>query len=947
MVCPADLEPFVDGCTFMVRFPLALRFAFSLGLTLLATATTLLAEAPKPCFSCRIEVNQLDEALNLEGTWLFTRDDRPENALPETSTNDWTLAEAPGPWNKIYGDKQNFNIGWYRGNFHFGEALLGRKVVFYVDAYMSKMVVYLDGKPIFDRSGHETHKKYYSIQPVPITFEVTRPDHVISMRIDTRLMTGIYQSPFQLRPYKVYDPYINFFQIFCGELRYLFAYIFFWTGAFFLILFLRTRYPLYLVSGLTGIGIYPFYAMPNDMTMKYFDPDTLLVLHYPGIGFMALGYFLFSQFFKPASRNTSIAYIAIIMAYALSFVYMAFDFHMGFFQVARKSLFIVSFAIATHGVINCMYGFKNDRRVAIAIVGQIFFWMCSGHDILLALGLIKSTSLIFVGTFCGIFSIKLITTQLFAETFIDNKRLLKKVELINEGLEKTVQDRTLNLQEKTQEIASILDSLPEGILEADRHLKILGNFSQAVQGILGTTDITGRDLFELVFASCNLTPDTLAQARSILDMSLGESRFTFEANKGGLPTEMLSEIQGQKKVMAIGWSVICDQHDNVDKVLITLNDITKQKSLEQESAQLKLRARIIEAVIDGSQSRLISLIRQAHRNMSSFWKVANWSKLDSSSVYRELHTLKGNSRVFELTELSNLCHLAETELALFRKEPNKQNFVSVDTSVTEVLKSLTGLMGFIESVSKGIDGVRQTQGQALNPQIVQDIKNRLEQMKDGGPVADMLQALTFINAARITDGLPETFRPIAKGLGKDEAQFHEMIPQGLLVDAAFAQSVQDMLGHLVRNSLDHGIEKPDVRQQQGKARQGTITIELQLEAHGLRMRYGDDGSGLDLALIRDKGAQAGFCSATENSTTKILDCIFHSGFTTAQQLTIISGRGVGMDVIQNEIKRWNGQLRWMNHPASLDQNGRVPFDIEVVFPARLAYQLATSFSQVA
>jgi HPt (histidine-containing phosphotransfer) domain-containing protein len=930
----------------MVRFLLALRFALSLGLAMLS-ALPLQAETSKPCFSCRIEVNQLDEALNLEGAWLFTREDRPENARPETSTQDWVLAEAPGPWNKIYGDKQNFNIGWYRGNFHFSEAMLGQTVVFYVDAYMSKMDVYLDGQPIFERSGQETHKKYFSIQPVPITFQVTKPDHVIALRINTRLMTGIYQSPFQLRPFKAYDPYINFFQIFCGELRYLFAYIFLWTGAFFLILFARTRYPLYLVSGLTGIGIYPFYAMPNDIAMKYFDPDTLLVLHYPGIGFMALGYFLFSQFFKSVNRKASIAYISIIMLYALSFLYMTFDFHMGFFQVARKSLFIVSFAIATHGVINCMYGFKNDKRVAIAIVGQIFFWMCSGHDILLALGLIKSTSLIFVGTFCGIFSIMLITTQLFAETFIDNKRLLKKVELINEGLEKTVRERTLNLLEKTQEIASILDSLPEGILEADRDLKTLGNYSQAITGILGTEDIAGRDLFELVFASCNLTSDTLAQARSVLDMSLGESRFTFEANKGGLPTEILVDIQGKKKVLAIGWSVICDQNDNADKVLVTLNDITRQKSLEQESVQLRLRARIIEAVIDGSQSRLISLIRQAHRNMSSFWSTAHWSQLDPSSVYRELHTLKGNSRTFELTELSNLCHLAETELAQFKKDPNKQNFVSVDTSVTEVLKSLTGLMGFIESVSKGIDGVRQSQGLALHPQIVQDMKTRLESIKDGGPIADMLQALTYINAGRITEGLKETFRPIAKSLGKDEAQFHEVLSPGLLVDAAFAQSVQDMLGHLVRNSLDHGIEKPEDRQRQGKSAQGQITIELALEGDALRMRYRDDGSGLDLNLIRDKGAQLDLCSATETATAKILECIFHSGFTTARQLTMISGRGVGMDVIQNEIKRWQGQLRWVNHPSLLNEMSRVPFDLEILFPARLAYQLAAHLSQVA
>ncbi len=903
-------------------------------------------EASK-CFSCRIEVDQLDHPLNLEGAWLFTRDDAPSNAKPESSTDNWVTVEAPGPWSKAYPDHQKYNVGWYRGNFVFSDAMIGKKVVFYVDAYMSKMSVYLDGQEIFERQGYETHKKYYSIQPIPVVFEVTKAQHVISMRIDTRLMTGVYQSPFQLRSYKTYDATINFFEVFCGELRYLFAYIFAWTGGFFLMIYARTKYPLYLISGLTGIGIYPFYAMPNDMAMKFFDPDTLLVLHYPGIGFMALGYFLFSQFFHKFTPKTAFVYSSVIIAYALTFLYLSVDFHMGFFQIARKSLFIVSFAIATHGVKNCVHGFKKDKRVATAIVGQVFFWMASGHDILLALGLIKSTSLIFVGTFAGIFSIMLITTQLFAETFVDNRRLLKEVEVINQGLEITVQERTANLQEKTQEIASILDSLPEGIVEADDKLRVLSNYSQAVKGIFATEDIEGRDLFDLVFHPCNLSADTMAQARSVLEMTLGETRFTFEANKGALPSEIVREVGAQKKILALGWGVICNEADEVTKILVTMNDISKQKVMEQESAQLKLRAKIIEAVIDGSQSRLIGLIRQANKNMAMVWKTPSWKELDSSLVYRELHTLKGNSRTFELNELSNLCHLAETDLAVFKREQNHQSFSTFNVSMNEVVKSLSNLTGFIDNVSSNIEGVRKAHGHPAHPALVQQLDQSLRQLNGDSALTDMVRALHYGSARAITSDMNQQFRPLALSLGKGEVTFHDGIAENLLVDPDFARTLHDILGHMVRNSLDHGLETPAERQKLGKTAQGQIFIELKLQSDGLVLHYRDDGAGLDLLRIREKASQLGLCDAGETRTDKVVAFIFHSGFTTSKNVSIVSGRGVGMDVIQSEIKRWEGQSRWIGHAPVFGDTGRMPFDLEIQFPARLGYLLQDRLASVA
>jgi HPt (histidine-containing phosphotransfer) domain-containing protein/PAS domain-containing protein len=897
------------------------------------------------CFSCRIEINDLDEAHTLEGRWLFTRDDKPENARPETSTADWVTVPAPGPWSKAYNDKELFRVGWYRGNFVFDPSLIGRRVVFYVDAYMSKMSVYVDGRPVFERKGHDTHQRFYSIQPVPVSFEVTQREHVVTVRIDTPLMVGIYQSPFQLREYKQYDPYINFFQIFCGELRYLFAYIFAWTGLFFLFLYYKIRYPLYLVSGLTGIGIFPFYAMPNEITVKLFYPDTMLILHYPGIGFMALGYFWFSQFFYKFYPRLAVLYASIIGIFAAVFLYLAFDFHLGLFQIIRKALFLYAFAIATHGVVNCIRGYRKDPRIGPAIIGKVLFWASSGHDILLALGLIHSTSLIFVGTFAGTFAIMWITANLFAQTFNDNKKLLREVEVINNGLEKTVAERTKDLREKTQEISSILESLPQGIIEADRNLRVLGNYSQAVTHILNQQQIEGHDLIELVFKDSDLTHDALAQARAVLDMSVGESRFTFEANAGCLPMEINRKIGQENKILSIGWSSVCTDDDDVDKILVTLTDITKQKKLEKESAMLKLRAQIMEATFDGQDSRLLVLVQQSLQKMRAVWKDPQLATLDVPRVYRELHTLKGSSRLFELTDLSNLCHLAETELEHFKQQRSPEAFATLSAAMETVIQAIEGLSGLIDQFAERIRGHRDPYGIVVHPEIWSSLNRASKGNLVNSELSSLVRALRYHPALFLTIDLREQFKPIAQALGKPEPIFILGIRDQFFIDPDFSSALRNVLGHMIRNSLDHGIELATQRQKTGKALQGSISIGLAFDPEAIVFTYKDDGTGLDLRGIREKASSLGLCKADETDVSKIVSCIFISGFSTAHNVSDISGRGVGMDAVLTDIKEWKGRVTWLGHPVSLEstQTGRVPFHLEIRFPSDLGYQLDEDF----
>ncbi|MBF0442779.1 MAG: hypothetical protein HQK54_12815 [Oligoflexales bacterium] len=328
---------------------------------------------------------------------------------------------------------------------------------------MSRMKVFLDGKPIYERGEKNNIERYRSIQPVPIVFEITKPNHTITVRISTIIMVGVYQLPFQLRPYKNYDPYIGFVSIFTGEIRYIAAYILVWSGIFFLILYYKTKSWIYFAAALCGIGTFPFYAFPNDVLVQFFEPEQLLILHYTGLIAMALSYCIYSQNFDVKTPRLNKIYYVAAIAITASFIILEFEFNHHFFLIVRKVTFIFSYILGLQGLLHLYRDFRynNDRKIFFLLVLYALFMIACLHDILLALGYVKSTAMIFLGTVLSDGAIMLLTGKIFADIFYENKGLLDKMSKINTELEETVRQRTEGLTETTAGLQKIISQIRE------------------------------------------------------------------------------------------------------------------------------------------------------------------------------------------------------------------------------------------------------------------------------------------------------------------------------------------------------------------------------------------------------------------------------------------------------------------------------------------------------
>ncbi len=155
--------------------------------------------------------------------------------------------------------------------------------------------------------------------------------------------------------------------------------------------------------------------------------------------------------------------------------------------------------------------------------------------------------------------------------------------------------------------------------------------------------------------------------------------------------------------------------------------------------------------------------------------------------------------------------------------------------------------------------------------------------------------------------LPRVVRDMAVALGKQIRL--EMEGAGTELDRTIIEAIKDPLVHLVRNACDHGIEPSEVRAAAGKPPQGTLTLRAYHEGGQVNIEIGDDGAGIDVLRVKQKALEKGLLSpeqAARLSDREALNLIFQPGLSTAQVVTNVSGRGVGMDVVRSNIEKIGG-----------------------------------------
>jgi two-component system chemotaxis sensor kinase CheA len=192
---------------------------------------------------------------------------------------------------------------------------------------------------------------------------------------------------------------------------------------------------------------------------------------------------------------------------------------------------------------------------------------------------------------------------------------------------------------------------------------------------------------------------------------------------------------------------------------------------------------------------------------------------------------------------------------------------------------------------------------------------------------------------------PRIVRDLALAFGKQVRL--ELEGSETELDKTIIEAVKDPLMHIVRNSMDHGLETPERRRAAGKPAEGTLTLRAFHEGGQVNIEIIDDGAGIDLERVRQKAVRSGLVSAEQAgrmSERELMNLIFRPGFSTAEKVTNVSGRGVGMDVVRTNIERIGGAVDVYSTPGrGTTLKIKIPLTLAII-PALIVSTCAERFA---
>ena len=510
-------------------------------------------------------------------------------------------------------------------------------------------------------------------------------------------------------------------------------------------------------------------------------------------------------------------------------------------------------------------------------------------------------AVLFLGALLLVLSIYLVMT-------LQNlKNSLLKIEEINSGLEETVKERTKNLNQAHSEIKEILDNLDDAIMVIDESYTIPEMHSPASRVVLGEDNLVGKSIFDTLFK--DLSSKDQKDSRHLFSFRniIGSDEFQWMITDGDYHKQIkyICPNHQAEKTLAIRYSpFIVD--GQIERMLIVASDITAhlklQEDFEKQQKESGEKTNALQEMMQTSKKGLSSFMDETEDRMGLIQKLIdgcqeNEDNLDIwKGVFRELHTLKGNSRFYKLSGFSDTVHqLEEDAMGLLSDGKDQQTLELFDEGWNKLKKSYEIYKGIYEELfkSKGESSLE------ILP-VIKLLNSELEKEH----IASLLEAQnkgSIFEVGHLFQSYQDMVEEVAEKLGKKVEL--KNVPQGIWLDSSLEGVLKDCFTHVIRNGLDHGLESPEEREKIEKSSQGSIWIEMETHEDSLILKLRDDGRGVDTNKVKHMALKKNLIHKDEDlNDHQIIELLFHSGFSTKDKATDVSGRGVGLDAVRESLK---------------------------------------------
>lgn len=509
-------------------------------------------------------------------------------------------------------------------------------------------------------------------------------------------------------------------------------------------------------------------------------------------------------------------------------------------------------------------------------------------------------------------------------TTIKNIRMVEVIEEHNRTLERKVEERTAALKQKNEDIANMFSNMHQGLFTIIEGGLIHPEYAAYLETIFETKEIANRNFVDFMFRRSTLSADVIDAASTAVASIVGEDAMMYEFNSHLLVGELTLEFSDKpNKLIELDWDPIVDDQEVITKLMVTVRDVTALKALQAEAEGQRQELMIIGEIlavdadkfndfIEGSSSfvdRCRTIIEQTEQK--------DLGKL--AELFRNIHTVKGNARTYGLKHITDTVHRIENTYDQLRKNEEMQwqpqELLGELAFAEQAIKVYSGI--FKEKL--GRDGKQGIAGARVDREQISRLMESIAALSDTelpanviSIVRDTYHSLAAIEAESLETVIAavlQSVQSLAEELDKP-APAIEINDKDIYARREAHGLLNNIFMHVLRNALDHGIETPAERREQGKPEQGCIRIDAQEQDGAISFAVRDDGRGIALSKIFAKAVALGLypADAARPAANEIANLIFTSGFSTADAVTEVSGRGVGMDAVREFLEAEGGSI---------------------------------------
>ena len=452
-----------------------------------------------------------------------------------------------------------------------------------------------------------------------------------------------------------------------------------------------------------------------------------------------------------------------------------------------------------------------------------------------------------------------------------------------------------------------------------------------MEKIFEVDKLTGKNGLELLFKEGNLSTDAIDAIYATLNNAFSEDILSFEMNSHVLPNEMM----WRNKCLEMDWIPMENDNDELTRLLLSIRDVTEINQLKEQAQEKKKEVECLMELVNLDIEKFFWFAESSSEYLQKTQDFINKNNEVSNEniqeIYRDIHTIKGNSRFLATSYVTDAAHKFE-ELLRESKEDNRLYNESIwrlhVNAISSELEYYKNIAEYKLGGNKQANLLSNSEQETLRELFFENKSNPKYQ----NILEPIFRPLVFRSSLKnVLSSTLESMSDIANELGKPAPKI-EIADNFYQFDNSLHTFLINSFGHLLRNSMDHGIESPERRVENGKSEQGKITVEVEELNNTVRIVFKDDGAGLNIQKIAKKAVKTNFVkNNVELTWDTITKVILSSGFSVKQEATEISGRGVGLDAVLQYAQEIGGKFT-LEPLASFQPNAAyipIQFIIEV------------------